>query len=419
MAALHHLRADPASRRPDDIETGPSTLFPSTLGPLARRTIVNDDAYGRLDQEKRGKSVMRILHLGFEDHRRPGSGGGSRVNREINRRLAKKHRVTVLTASYPGARDRVEDGVRYIPTGVGTGYFSSIVSYFAALPFAVRRFECDLVVEDFGAPISSALVPFWTNRPLVGHVQWLHAREMARQYHVPFHLVESFGVPRYRQLIANSEDLANDLRRRNPTAAVHVVEPGIDRSLLAIEEPKGTDLVYIGRLETHGKGLDLLIDAFTMAKDRIDNQLLIVGGGRDRRKLEKLVESRGLLGRVEFTGRVSEEAKMSILRRAQLVLMPSRFETYGLVALEAHVAGTPVLAFDIPSLREHIPSDTGTSVRSFDATAYSEALATLANDPERCRQLGHLAREAARNMNWDRAAAEYESIYQHVVATAG
>lgn len=362
---------------------------------------------------------MRILHLGFEDHRRPGSGGGSRVNREINRRLAKKHLVTVLTASYPGARDRVEDGVRYIPTGVGAGYFSSIVSYFAALPFAVRRFECDLVVEDFGAPISSALVPFWTNRPLVGHVQWLHAREMARQYHVPFHLVESFGVPRYRQLIANSEDLANDLRRRNPTAAVHVVEPGIDRSLLAIEEPRGTDLVYIGRLETHGKGLDLLIDAFTMAKDRIDNQLLIVGGGRDRRKLEKLVESRGLLGRVEFTGRVSEEAKMSILRRAQLVLMPSRFETYGLVALEAHVAGTPVLAFDIPSLREHIPSDTGTLARSFDVTAYSEALATLANDPERCRQLGHLAREAARNMNWDRAAAEYEFIYQEVVATAG
>ena len=361
---------------------------------------------------------MRILHLGFEDHRRPGSGGGSRVNREINRRLAKRHEVTVITASYPGARARVEESVRYVPSGIGVGYVGSIVSYFAALPFLVRRYESDLIVEDFGAPISSGLLPIWTNRPLVGHVQWLHAREMARQYHIPFHLVESFGVPRYRHLIANSEDLAGDLLRRNPTASVRVVQPGIDRSLLDFDEPKGTDLLYVGRLETHGKGLDLLFDAFSMVQDRIENRLLIAGDGRDRRHLERQVKDRGLLGRVEFTGRISERSKNSLLRRAQLVLMPSRFETYGLVALEAHVMGTPVLAFDIPSLREHIPADTGTLVPSFDVVAYAAALEALGNDPDRCAQVGAEAREQVMNLNWDRAALEYERIYREVVAPA-
>ena len=81
---------------------------------------------------------MRILHLGFEDHRRPGSGGGSLRNHEVNRRLASRgHEVEVLTARYTGARPRDEDGVRYRPIGLGFEYFTSLIAYQAVLPGVV------------------------------------------------------------------------------------------------------------------------------------------------------------------------------------------------------------------------------------------------------------------------------------------
>ena len=64
-----------------------------------------------------------MLHLGFEDWRKPGSGGGAVRSREVNERLAKAHDVTVLVSTYRGARERVENGVRYVPVGLplGTG----------------------------------------------------------------------------------------------------------------------------------------------------------------------------------------------------------------------------------------------------------------------------------------------------------
>ena len=63
------------------------------------------------------------------------------------------------TIVIPGWRDRTEDGVRYLHAGVETGYVGSVASYFLALPWLARRLDYDLLVEDFGAPISSALAP--------------------------------------------------------------------------------------------------------------------------------------------------------------------------------------------------------------------------------------------------------------------
>lgn len=191
-------------------------------------TIDIDDRAGVPAMADRRGRRLRILHLGFEDHRRPGSGGGSIRNQQINRRLAERHEITVLSTKWRGYSDRTEDGLKYVHIGLPIGYFTAILSYFAVLPFAIRRHRADIVVEEFAAPFSSALIPLWTRRPTLALVQWLNSREKSWQYKLPFLLFEQLGVRVHRRFVAVSDDLAERLRRMNSRAVVDVVPNGVE-----------------------------------------------------------------------------------------------------------------------------------------------------------------------------------------------
>jgi len=204
---------------------------------------------------------LRIVHLAFEDWRKPGSGGGAVRTREVNERLARRHDLTVLVTRYRGARERVEGGVRYVPVGLPLGYWGGILSYFVFLPFSARRRGADLLVEDFAAPIGSVLAQLWIRRPLVAVVQWLNAEEKARQYHLPFHLVQARGVRRHCRFIAMSGDLAARLRATNPAAQITVIPNGVPAAAFTVTAPRGNDVLFLGRLEIAQKGLDLLLSA--------------------------------------------------------------------------------------------------------------------------------------------------------------
>ena len=128
---------------------------------------------------------MKILHLALEDHLRPGSGGGSMRNREINSRLAAHgHKVHVVTAAHPDLVARREDGVSISQLGIPRGYAPSLLSYQALLPFyarrAIRELRPDLVVEEFAPPWSSMGVGHWTKVPTVGSVQGYFAARRPR-----------------------------------------------------------------------------------------------------------------------------------------------------------------------------------------------------------------------------------------------
>jgi len=361
---------------------------------------------------------LRILHLAFDDPHRPGSGGGAVRNHEINRRLAARHDVTAVTVSYPGARERLEDGVHYVQAGLPLGYFGAILTYFAAMPFVLGRHRSDLVVEDFAAPFGSWLAPLWTRRPVIGQVQWLAAREKSRQYRLPFFVFERWGVRVHRTLIAVSNDLAARLRGLNPDADVVVLPNGLDDGIWQVGSRRRRDAVYLGRLEIAGKGLDMLLQAFASIADRTDARLLIAGDGPDQGTLSRMIETMGLGRRVRLLGRVTGRRRFELLANAQIVCMPTRYETFGLVALEALGCGTPVVAFDIPCLRELLSPATAVTVPAFRVDAYAEALEQLLTDPERCRQMGERGREAARGFDWDGIAERQEQVYLRVAAGA-
>lgn len=365
---------------------------------------------------------MRILHLGFEDHRRPGSGGGGIRTREINRRLASRHDITVVTSRYPGAVERVEDGVRYRPLGLDLGHLASMATYHLAIPFYLAFHEADLVVEDFAAPVSSALVPLWTRRPTVAVVQWLAARETSKRYHLPFFVFEELGMRLHRRFVAVSESIAERLRSANPRADVRVVYAGVERPPPCALERNPGQLLYLGRLELEPKGLDLLVEATRRLGDLPGLRVLVAGDGPHRAELEHLVVRSGQSGRIVLVGRVEGANKARLLATSCAVVVPSRYESFGMVAAEAMAAGTPVAGWALPSLAEIVAPGAGRLVEPFDVDALGEAIRFLLAgmaDPSRRAGIEKAARAVAARFDWDRAAAAQEAVYLEAAGVQG
>lgn len=356
---------------------------------------------------------MRIVHLAFEDHRRPGSGGGGQRTHEIDRRLARRHDVTVLVARYPGARPRVEDGVVYRPVGLNLGYFGSLATYHLALPLIVPFLRADLVIEDFAAPISSALVPLFARRPTVAVVQWMFAWDKSRRFKLPFFLFEEAGVRLHQDFVAVSGYIAGRILGRNPRASVTVVPGGVSLPADFVPPPVVPNrVVYLGRLEWGPKGLDHLVDAFArLVQARPGAELVVAGDGPDQDRLQAAFRKAGVVDRVEMAGRVGGAGKWALLASASALVMPSRYETFGLVAAEALATGTPVVGFEIPSLQEILAGEAGLLAPCYDTAALAESLARVLAEPELRRRLSEGARRQAGRFDWDRAAAAHEAVY--------
>jgi amino acid adenylation domain-containing protein len=361
----------------------------------------------------------KVLHLGYEDPRRPGAGGGSVRTHEINRRLADRYDITVVCARYRGCRPRVEDGVHYVHSGVaGGGDFLERLAYFATIPLSLLRYRSDLVVEDFGAPFSSVAVPWMTRRPVIGVVQWLFAVEKSKQYHLPFAMVESIGVRSHRRLVAVSDDLGAVLAGRNPAAEVTVVANGLDSGAFATYEVPRRGIGYLGRLEIAQKGLDLLLESYARVAGSVDQDLYLAGDGPDRRVLAEMTERLGIAERVHFVGRVPADERFEWLAGCDLVAMPSRYETFGMVAAEALAVRTPVVAFDIPCLRALVDDSVGARVAPFSVEEFACALESMAASARKRRRLGEGGPARVAKLNWDELADAQGGIYAEVLGRA-
>lgn len=365
---------------------------------------------------------MRILHLAYEDPIQPGSGGGSIRAREINRRLADRHEITALVAGYPGAKPRVEDGVRWVPTGTHTGTKLDRLSYFSLLGMEVTRRSHDLVVEEFGAPFSVGLSPLFTKKPIVASVQWLFASQMRDKYRLPFDQVEKHGLRFYDRFIAVSDWLAEDLRARRPGANVETIPNGVEEIAYEAQTMTPKHLLFIGRLDIAHKGGDFLFEVFARIGRMRGGHvppLVIVGDGPDRRAMERLAEESGLSHLVKFRGRVEGPEKYRLMAAAHAVLMPSRHETFGMVAVEALAAGIPLIAFDVGPLREvtGFGSETGARlVPPFDLDAFAGEVVRLVDNPMLAGPLREAGRRWARRYDWDEIVARQEECYLRAVS---
>jgi glycogen synthase len=365
---------------------------------------------------------VRILHLAYEDPRQPGSGGGSVRTSEINRIIGERHDITALVSSYPGAVAREEDGVSWVPIGRPLRGRAARLAYFAALRHEVRSRPHDLVVEDFGAPFSVGGAPVFTNAPVIASVQWLFAAQMREKYRLPFDWVERWGLRRYDRFICVSEWLARDVRARRPDAEIETIPNGVDRLALAPREAAPAHLLFVGRLDREQKGVDLLMLALARAVVLLDGEplppVVVAGDGPYRVQAQELAASLGLAERVRFAGRVEGDAKYRLMADAYATLMPSRWETFGMVAVEALAAGSSLITFDVGPLAEVAAAGAVRLVPPFDVDQFAAAIVDrirLGGASTAERETG---RRWARTFAWETMAARQESYYLRVVGDA-
>jgi glycosyltransferase involved in cell wall biosynthesis len=365
------------------------------------------------DSEKSGDPVRsRIVISSFDNTENPYyNGGGAAVVAGMAARLASEFDVTVVTA---GARGGVteRDGVRYQNLPLAwAGPRGGQLLYHFMLPLAARRFPHDLWIESFTPPFSTSFIPVFSRSRVVGIAQSLSGREMSARYGLPFLRIERIGLRFYRDVILlNPADLA-EVRTCNPTASLHLMPlgikvPDLDERLLG----GGEHILFIGRIDIAKKGLDLLLDAYR--RSGVATPLVIAGAGTpiEERRLTALLADTG--SSVRWAGYVTGRQKQELLERSAFVVMPSRFETFGLSALEGMSHGKPVIHFDLPTL-----SWTGGSVRvpAFEVTALAAEMRNLAENGEARRKLGYAAHAAALRYGDDETSNRYLALVRELL----
>ncbi len=171
----------------------------------------------------------------------------------------------------------------------------------------------------------------------------------------------------------------------------------------------GPLMMFVGRLQPL-KGAELAVEALA-ALGRPDVTLMIVGGPSGRggdqelKTLHELVRARGVESQVVWVTPQPHYLLSTFYRAADVVLVPSRSESFGLVALEASACGTPVIASAVGGLQTIVDDGvTGWLIPNRDPQAYAAKLRVLFNDPELAREVGAAGASRARRYGWSATA---------------
>jgi glycogen(starch) synthase len=363
----------------------------------------------------------RLSYYSFDSLGNPWvSGGGAVRDFEVLRRFARHAEVTFYTARYPGFRDRVESGVKVRGIGFGGRNWLCRLAFALAANLRILFDRADIVGNSASiyAPVLTGIL-----RPGRFYAVY-HHRVGARS-------VEKFGaagwIPRGleavmlgcgRRYVISNATLADRVRRKNPRAEVFTTFNGFDEKLLSIPRvpATGTDaggiapfVLFLGRFDVYMKALDLLIPAWAgvLADRGIDLVLAGRGTEADLKRVRDLIPA-ALRNRVRLESDVTEARKAALLSTCLFFASPSRFEGFGIAALEANAAGVAVLATDTDGFRDSLAlGETALAVPVEDAAALKAGLLRLAEDGTLREALGRAGRERARGFSWD-AIAEKE-----------
>jgi len=171
-------------------------------------------------------------------------------------------------------------------------------------------------------------------------------------------------------------------------------------------------MLFVSRMEREKGVLDAISVLKTLTEADARVRGVMVGGGSLEPEARRAAQSSR--GRIEYLGALGRDALNREYARAAIVLMPSRFEGLGMVALEAQAAGTPVVGFDVDGLRDAVGAG-GVLVPAGDLSALRVAASDLLEDPDRRAEAGARGREVVlAEHSWDRIGARLEEIYRSV-----
>jgi glycosyltransferase involved in cell wall biosynthesis len=233
--------------------------------------------------------------------------------------------------------------------------------------------------------------------------------------------VERWGERRAATTIALTSGLADQLARELPRERVRLIRRPIDQQSFEVPGPdpfphiSGPRVVFLGRLAP-AKGVVTLIEA--LARLRTPGaQLLLVGDGPERSRLEGVARRLGVAERVHITGFVEHHRVPAVLASGDVLVLPSVYEELGTVLIEAMAVGLPVIASRVGGIPELIhDGENGLLVPPGDVRPLAAAIDRVLGDPDLARRLAAAARRRVSKHDWRHAGAEICRLYRQLAA---
>ncbi|MHB8836574.1 MAG: glycosyltransferase family 4 protein [Candidatus Methylomirabilia bacterium] len=299
---------------------------------------------------------------------------------------------------------------------------------FGALPGACRARRLDLFhgTSNFELPIAAGC-------PLVATVHDLIPLRcpgaVSRQYRLLFGVLIGRALRAARRVMTDAEFTRREILGSFPIAPDKVVtvplaagpaftpdpDPEGRRRVCARHGLVGRYLLFVSVFEPR-KNIPLLVDAFEIFRREYPHgsafQLALAGGpGWRGEEIAESVHRRGLEPAVRLLGYVPEEDLPWLYRGAELAVVPSQYEGFGLSALEAMACGTPVLAADASSLPEVVGAG-GELFAPGDAALLARRIAEITAAPERRALMREHGLARAAGFSWDRTARRVLEVYR-------
>ena len=295
------------------------------------------------------------------------------------------------------------------------------------LPYLIKLwpkpgFDLLRVHSPYSVGLGALLFKQLTGVPIVAHYHHLEDKRI-------YHLVNKSTIRLYDWITTDSEFCRKQITSTYEVNEdkIAVIYPGVDAKYQPHPRNEwlrcrlGADdklvLLYLGVL-TPRKNLLFLLDVFAEVLKSVSKTCLIIAGsGTQESELRTYAQRVGLDKHVIFTGYVPEDEKVDYYNLADIFVLPSMLEGFGMVAAEAMACGKPVVASNVSSIPEVVEDEkTGFLADPMHKDDFVEKLLWLMQDRGLRRRIGEAARERVlRNFSWDTAAQKVLEVYQQAI----
>lgn len=364
---------------------------------------------------------MNILILNWRDPKNPKSGGAEIVTLEHAKAWIKAgYKVTWFTSKFKNSKtEEFLDGIKIIRAGnFITVYLLAPIFYL----FTKNKF--DLVIDEIhGLPF---FTPLYVRKPKIAFIHEVAGEIWDYMYPFPINIVGKFIEPLYFKFYRNIkfwtdadstvEDLVKyGINKSNCT----VINCPIDRKPLE-SIPSKEDIptfIFVSRV-VKMKGVEDVIKAFSnIQKELSDAQLWIVGDGDKKyiSKLNAIIKSYSIGSRVKFWGRVDENKKFELLKRAHILLHASVKEGWGLVVIEAASQATPSVVYNVAGLKDSVKNGkTGIVLKQNSVEEMAKQSINLLKNKVEYEKLQKNALAYAKSLTWKEATRQSQVLLNEI-----